>query len=717
VRSNLAPLVALLLASSASAQDVPTHRAFRLGDEDERPAIDGVLDEAIWSRAEPITNFRQTIPVEDADPSEATEVRILVDSRTIFVGVVCFDSDPGAIRATQARRDANLDPDDRIELLFDTFHDRRNAFWFQVGAAGSRGDALLARNGAEFNKQWDGIWHGRARITERGWEAEIEIPAASINFDPTARTWGFNVRRHIRRRSEEVRWASPSPRIRFFWPANAGNLEGIDGLEQGIGLDVKPFGVADSRYTDGDDDLDLDAGIDLFYRYSPDSKVSVSINTDFAETEADSRRVNLTRFPLFFPEKRDFFLEDSGNFLFGGGGGRHRSADVLPFFSRRIGIDGDGNEVPLHVAAKLTGRVDSLSYGFLDVQTSTERDLDARNLSVGRISKNVFEQSDVGMIWTHGDPTGTDGNDTYGADFNYRTDRFLGDRNLQVSTYALKTDTDGIDSDDHAYYASVAYPNDEVDLRASCTVIEHAFDPALGFVPRRGIKKYTGGFSWQPRLNTSIRRLGWGIYPTLITDTGNRTESAQLFIQPLRIEWESGDELSFLSVSYREVLEDDFEIRDGIVIPDASYESQRFGVRFESSAKRELSGEIDISGGEWWDGTRSTYKFDLDWRPSAAATFGCDYDLSDVSLGGGDFEVNVVRARADFQFGPDLAWMNYVQWDDQSDFLGLNSRIWWIPKPGTELFLVLNQGWTADARGFAPEDRQTILKVGTTFRF
>ena len=284
-----------------------------------RPVIDGRLDEEVWQRATPLGALRQVVPVAGAAPSEATDVLLFYDDEMLYVGLRCWDRDPAGIRATQMQRDANLDPDDRVEILVDPFLDRRNAFWFQIGAAGSRGDALVTANGANFNKQWDGIWYGRARTDSRGWFAEMALPVATLRFDPATRAWGFNLRRHIRRRNEEVRWAAATPRLRFFTVANAGTLHGVEGLRQGLGVDVRPFGVVEYR-RDRVDDRQFtrgDFGGDVLYRLTPNVKLSLSINTDFAETEVDEQRVNLTRFPLFFPEKRDFFLEDSGIFAFG----------------------------------------------------------------------------------------------------------------------------------------------------------------------------------------------------------------------------------------------------------------------------------------------------------------------------------------------------------------------------------------------------------------
>ena len=710
----------LLLAGPALRQGGPVSPIAPVPAGVAAPTIDGVLEEPAWRAAHPITDLRQVEPVAGAEPSERTEILLLYDPRTIYVGLVCHDREPWLQRATQVLRDANLDPDERVELLFDPFLDRRNGFWFQIGAAGSLGDALISRNGS-FNKQWDGIWSGRARITETGWQAEIAIPVATINFDPATRAWGFNARRFVRRRSEEIRWAAAEPRIGFFSLANAGTIVGIEGLHQGLGIDARPFVLADVQHDHSADEeeFELDAGLDVFYRLSPSAKLAVSVNTDFAETEVDERRVNLTRFPLFFPEKRDFFLEDSGAFLFGPAG--FGTPAVIPFFSRRIGLDPVEGVVPLRVAAKATAQTEGYSLGLLDVLTGAEGELDAENLFVGRFSRNVLEQSDVGVIWTHGDPAAgrpePDRRDTLGADLNYRTDRFLGDRSLQVSAWILGTSTAGVDDDQLAYLGRIAYPNDEVELSLESAVIERAFDPALGFVARRGIARHVADLAWLPRPGGWIRQLEMRLRPELVTGTDGETESVDVQVRPLGIQLESGDELGLDLLLQREVLETDFGITQDVTIPAGSYGFQRYGIGLATSDKRPLDVSAAFTGGEFFDGEREDYELGLVWRTGRLLILGADLEVNDVRLRGGDFRVLVARGRVDLQFTPGLAWSSFLQWDDQSDVLGLNSRLWWIPRAGTEAFLVVNQGWDWDAAGFAPDDAEVTLKLGTTLRF
>ncbi|MCH2105052.1 MAG: carbohydrate binding family 9 domain-containing protein [Planctomycetes bacterium] len=721
------PLSALLLSAVPLTlpQEPPSHAASSLREGEAPPTIDGVLDEALWERIPPLTGLRQVLPETGAPASERTEVRFCFGPKELFLGVSCFDSEPEQIRQVNMSRDARLNPDDRFELILDTFNDDRNAFWFQMSAAGSRGDALITKNGSSFNKPWNGLWKGRTTVTDEGYFSEMAIPYATLNFDPEASEWGFNIRRHIRRKEEESRWATPSTSIYFFSAAHAGALLEVPKLEQGLGLDVMPFLTADGERdrTTSETDTNLDAGLDLLYRFSPSTKLSVSLNTDFAETEVDDRRVNLTRFPLYYQEKRDFFLEDSGVFFFGPSTGRgNRGGDLSPFFSRRIGLY-NNREVPLDVAARFTTQTDGYSLGLLNVQAGSlayaDEDgdpvsLDSQSLFVGRFSKNLGEQSDAGVLWTHGNPEGGDGA-TIGADLNYRTDEFLDDKNLRFSAYGI-TAENGADSDE-AYYASASYPNDTVDLSLSFTEIGEDFDPALGFVPRGGIRKYSGSFDYSPRPRTNIRQIGVGLHPTVYTDLDGNVESERVHATLFRVEWESGDSFDLDVKEQREVLTEAWDIQDDVEIAVGDYEYLRWGLEYETSSKRPISLETGVDFGEFYDGDRLDYGIELDWNLNPGTQLGLEFERNEVELSGGTFDVNVLRLRADLQFSPDTSWFNFVQYDDESEDVGLNSRLWHIFEPGKELFIVLNQSWNTMDDRFAPERTGLALKFGYTLRF
>ena len=715
--------LSLLLCLTLAAQELPTHTASSLEPGDEAPKIDGVIDEALWARTVPLSGLRQVLPNTGAPASEKTEVRFCFGDKELFIAVSCFDSNPQGIRQVNMARDANLNPDDRFELLFDTFDDDRNAFWFQMSAAGSRGDALITKNGSNFNKPWNGLWRGRSRVTDEGWFAELAIPYATLNFNPSSSEWGFNIRRFIRRNEEEARWATPSTNIYFFSALHAGSLTNVPNLDQGLGLDVLPFLTANGSRdrTTNETETDLDMGLDLLYRFSPKTKLSVSLNTDFAETEVDDRRINLTRFPLYYQEKRDFFLEDSGVFFFGPSSGRRGGSDVSPFFSRKIGLF-NNREVPLDLAARFTTQTDGYSLGLLDVQTgssSYEDDdgpvsLDAQNLFVGRFSKNLGDQSDAGLLWTHGNPDGGAGA-TLGADLNYRTDSFLGDKNLRFSAFGLTAENGDVSDD--AYYASASYPNDTIDLSLSYTEIGEDFDPALGFVPRSGIKKISGRFDYSPRPGTDIRQIGVGLHPTIYTDLDGNTESERLHATLFRAEWESGDSFDIDVKRQREVLTEAWDIQGDVLIAEGDYEYTRWGVEYESSGANVLSVETGVDFGEFYDGDRTDFGIELDWKISPGKQLGLEFERNEIDIAAGAFDVNLVRLRADVQFSPDTSWFNFIQYDDESEDVGLNSRIWHIFEPGRELFIVLNQSWTTVDNRFAPEQTGLALKFGYTLRF
>jgi len=680
----------------------------------ERPELDGRLDEDFWGHALRLTSFSQTLPTAGGTPSESTEVLLAYDRDNLYVGLLCWDDDAEAIRATQMEWDANLDPDDRVELIFDTFNDGRNGFWFQLGAAGSQGDALVSGNGTSFNKRWDGIWYGAARVTNEGWFGEIRIPFATVSFDPQNPRWGFNVRRHVRRWTEEIRWSSPDPRFRFFDVSQAGKLDGFGGMKQGIGLDLVPFFVGNYTNLDGESEHWLgDAGMDAFYRISPSTKLSLSYNTDFAQTEVDTRQVNLSRFPLLFPEKRKFFLEDSGVFDFGFGGGNHPD----PFFSRRIGLDPEGNEVPLLWNAKLTTTDEGYRLGLLDSQTEATETVGDRNLFVGRYSKNILEQSGVGVIFTHGDPSGPSASSTAGADLQLRTDSFLGDRRLVFSSYVIGTDSPETSGDNLAYAALLEYPNDEIQASAGYLTVERNFDPALGFVRRRAIRQYDARFAYQPRLGTSIRRLIFQLQPRWITNTSGNTLRKQLQITPFGIELESGEEFELSVTPVHDVVQEDFDIQDPVTIPAGAYDFVRVSADLETSDRRELDARLRVETGTYFGGERTDYSASLGWRASRFVELGCSYALNDVDLEDGSFDVNIASLQLDLHLNPQASWSNYFQWDDVSENLGLNSRMRYIVAPGRDVFLVLNQGWTTFDEGVAPVSTDLRFKVGYTFRF
>ena len=728
---------------------------------DRPPKIDGVLDESSWREAAFIANLTQVEPDEGAAPTERTEIRFLYDADFLYLGVRAFDSEPDKIIATEMVRDAEFNSDDHIVMVFDTFHDRRNAFLFRVNPRGTRGDGLI-ENGRRVGDEWDGIWYAKASIDNQGWIAEIAIPYKTLSFNPRGTSWGFNIERVVRRKNEVSRWAAADLDSSLSDIADAGILEGLVGIEQGIGLDIKPSFTINRLQgrPDAGDTTQVEPSLDVFYKITPALTAALTINTDFSETEVDEREINLTRFELFFPEKRDFFLQDAGIFEFGG-----LQRNGRPFFSRRIGLDEEDEEVGIVAGAKLTGRIGAVNLGILDVLTEekdflTEEkgELDAKNLFVGRVAVNVLEQSTLGVIVTNGDPRSTEGeeNTLVGGDFNYRDTDFFGGRILAGNFWLQrsftdkeekKKDNDKKDKEDRefAYGAKLAFESDEIEAGASFAEIQKDFTPALGFVNRRGIREYETDFNYRHRFprRALLRTADTGFSVKLITDDEeNEVETGEVELKVLKLKNSPGDQVEFTYILQHELLDEDelFLKRDDLCVPAGTHNFNRFSAGFATAESRPLSGALKVDWGGFFSGRRTDIKPALAWRPSPFLFVSLEYELNDfrelkvaappqkkecpndIRLPEGSFTSHLVRGRVVLQFTPDISWSTLVQYDNVSAALGINSRFRWIIEPGNELFVVVNQSFEEkdgdEVKGkLEPSGTEIAMKLVWTLRF
>jgi len=729
-----ASIVALLLGAihgsieAAAAQppdrvalDAPVATARRAT---ETIRIDGRLDEADWQRAEPIGPLRQREPIENSEPSEQTSVRVLYDDNALYIAVVCDDRSTDGIVSTQLTRDANLDVDDRITIVLDPFFDHRNGFFFQVNPAGARADGQVSNNSETLSRDWDGIWNAAARISDDGWVAEIEIPFKTLRFKPGQSVWGLNIERQIKRRQETDRWAAPRQNIWIGNLAEAGRLEGLDGLRQGLGLDVRPYVSGGEGNSGGE----FTGGIDIFQNITPNLNAAITVNTDFAETEADIRQVNLTRFPLFFPEKRTFFLEGAGVFDVAG---LANTTDIRPFFSRRVGlvegVTGDNLTVPLRLGVKLTGRQSDYNVGVLDVETGSQRDpllpggvVERQNLIAARVSRNIFQQSWIGGMVTHGNPTGAGSNTLLGADARFATSTFRGNKNLSLALYFLGTDDEASATRAGAGGFTIDYPNDRWDVALSWKQIGDSFQPALGFVPRTGIRKTDLNMAFQPRPERwGIRQFFFEFRPTYITNLENRVENWRIFTAPFNARTESGEHLEWNYIPEFEHLDAAFEIATGVVIPAGSYQWTRFRAEANTATKRPWVVDAALWWGGFYAGNRRQVELGLTLKPNTHVALSLRTERNDVSLPQGSFYTQIVTVRADYNFTANVSWANLAQYDNESRIAGLQSRFRWILQPGNDLFLVLNRGWyrTLDDQRFEPGFDRGSAKLQYTFRF
>ncbi|MHC4895953.1 MAG: DUF5916 domain-containing protein [Planctomycetota bacterium] len=672
--------------------------------------IDGRFLEPAWQGAAELGPLTQVDPIEGAKPAKPTRVRFCYDADHLYLAIECSD-DPKKVHARLMERDIRLDPDDRVEFWIDTFNDQRFAFWFQIGAAGAKGDALLADSGSSFNKSWDAIWYAKTRITSKGWQAEIALPFKTLAFKEDLTEWGFNLVRERKANDEEDRWASPLVAYSFFTLTEGGKLTGLTGMRQGLGIDVVPYtkGRLTRERLDTDDDYHRlgDVGGDIRYRITPALDLRLTVNTDFAETEVDDRQINLTRFPLFFPEKRDFFLEDAGVFEFGPQE-RGRN-DLIPFFSRRIGLDEDGEEIDLLAGAKLTGRAGDWNIGALTVLQDDHNDVPEKGLGVLRTSYNLGGENAVGMIVTGGQPTARGDAYTAGVDFRFGSSRAFGEgRALSVWGY-------------WAYGLQAQYDSTEWNHLLSAKSFDTDFDPKLGFVRRTGIIEYRWRtrYTWRNQEGGLLRSFSTRVVPRIVTTEGGSKDTWDVGMRWFELTFDSDDSIEFETRRGFERLRENFEIQTGIVIPTGDYNFLRHAVEFRTAERRAFNLDVELEWGEFWSGNITTWEVSPTWLINKYVQVSGAYRDDNVHLDEGDFTSRIVEGRVDLQFSPFVSWNNLVQFDNDSDVLSFQSRFRWIFEPGSELFLVGLYGWQKgpDDDTFRPDNQDLSLKVQYTFRF
>lgn len=679
--------------------------------------VDGRLDESDWASTPSIGPLTQLEPAEGESPSERTDVRVLFDEQAIYVGIVCVETHPNGVVSTQLTRDANLDVDDRVTIVFDPFFDHRNGFFFQVNPAGARADGQISNNARSVSRDWDGIWNAAVTRSTDGWTAEIAIPFKTLRFRPDQAIWGFNVERQIKHLFETDRWAAARVTSWIGNLADAGQLTGLEGARQGHGLDVRPYVSGGRDAGDGQ----FTGGVDVFKNLTPNLNASITANTDFAETEADIRQVNLTRFPLFFPEKRTFFLEGAGVFDVAGLAG---GTDLIPFFTRRIGIHGNedigGGQVPIGVGAKIVGRESDYNVGVVDVETRDLPDasLLRQNLFAARVSRNLFEQSWIGAIVTNGNPDGTGHNNLLGVDARFATSKFRRDKNVSLDLFVQRTD-DQVLGRDYAGGFGLSYPNDQWDLFLNWKQIGDNFQPALGFVPRAGIRTTNARIAFQPRPQRwGIRQFFFELEPEYITNLSNRLENWRFFIAPFNVRTESGEHFEWNVIPEFEHLDAPFEIYPGVTLPPLSYQWHRYRTEANTATKRWWVIDFEYWWGGFYDGTRKQTGLGLTLKPNAHVAIAVRADRNDIALREGRFYTQVLTARADYNFTPNVSWQNLEQYDNESRLLSFQSRFRWILKPGNDLFVVLNRGWLKTFEGtYESAFDRASSKLQYTFRF
>ena len=687
--------------------------------------LDGYLDENEWNLVLPANNFIQRDPTEGEPSTEKTEVYILYDEENLYIGAMLYDSDPEGILAYQKRRDQSLRTDDRFMWILDTFSDGRTGYFFEVNPAGLMGDGLIIGSGSYWgiNKDWNGIWDTRVVVVPNGWSIEVAIPFRTLNFDPNLDTWGVNFQRTIRRKNEDSKWTGYERNKKLTEPIHGGRLSGLNGLTQGRGFELKPYISLNNNNSTIDEKMITDnlrdIGFDVSMNISSALKLSFTYNTDFAEAEVDQRRVNLTRFPLRYAEKRGFFLEGAGVYSFS------PRNDVTPFFSRRIGISG-GKQIPINAGAKLSGQIGNYEIGFIQTQTRSIDNIKGENFSVARVKRPFLKQSYLGLVFT--DRSTRDGDidslsldqTLYGADLELKTSEFLGDKNLQFQSFfvfhsAPMFNNDLSISDLSTRGLRITYPNDIIRTHVSYREFGDMYSPSLGFSRRNGFKRIQPSFSYNPRPQKFdfIRQIEIGISYENMTDLNDRMLKKQTTLTPFNIRFESQDEIGIKIVNLKEYLDEPFIIYDNISIPINEYNSQELQFSFQSSEKRMLSTEFEYQTGDFWTGKKQTLSAEISLKPFSGVSIISEYEKNQVKLSDNNFSTEVYNIELGVYPTPRTAFFSNFQYDDVSNALGLFAKLQHTMTPGSDLYLVYTHNWTSLSESIFDFNLKTFSKISS----
>ncbi|GMR14382.1 MAG: hypothetical protein BMS9Abin29_2635 [Gemmatimonadota bacterium] len=719
----------MVVVGGLRAQQVPVPVLSPLGDslpalylspaQAESFKLDGGLGEDFWADARPIDDFRQREPDEGDPATERTEVRVVYSADMMIVGIKAFHADPSLIVSRILQRDrvmsrsqfggASFAGDDGVAIVFDPFHDHRNGMIFATNANGAEYDALLTDENL-VNVDWRGVWEVASKITAEGWSTEFAIPLKTLRYATGGESlWGFNVFRMIRSKNEEVLWRSWQRQNGGFRKASrAGHLIGLGELpEPGITIEAKPFVLTSSRKRRDElgnlpSDQSVEVGLDLKAEVRPGLVLDLTANTDFAQVEVDDQQVNLTRFSLFFPEKRDFFLENSGIFEFGTGMGRG-PPDYLMFFSRRVGI-GSGGEVPIIGGARLTGRVGGQTVGFMNVITDRQGSEPATNFLVTRLKRDIGNAAYVGFMATDR-RNDVDANSAAGVDGSF----WVGPVNLRG--YWGRTFTRGVGGEGNSYRVNIDFTGDRFGFFLNHLMVGEGTRADMGFINRTDIRKTFAALRYSPRPKIlGIRKINIHTMMTYQTRTDNAFQDYE--VSPsFSVDFNSGDNVTLSLRKGETQLDNGFTLAGSAPISDGRYDTNRVQLRFRTTSARAFSGSGNLSAEAFFGGTLRAATVSVTASPSPAFTATLSQRRSDIDLPSGGFVSNITSLRAVYSFSTKLSTNVLVQYNSLDRVFSTNVRFNFIHRPGSDLFLVFTEERGADSRLWDLTSRGMVMKL------
>jgi hypothetical protein len=680
--------------------------------------VDGLLTDEAWRDAPMIDSFTQQEPVDGEPATERTEVRLLYDSENLYIAVHAFDSAPDRVVATEMRRDSSRVMDeDNFQVILDTFRDSRSGYMFVTNPLGAKLEQQIFEEGggnargsaSNVNKDWNGVWDAAARRTSDGWIAELAIPMVTLRSpDVAVQTWGINFSRNIRRKNEIVYW-SPIPKpYNIMQVSLAGTVSGMTGLNRGLDLRIKPFVTAGTRYdrvgaTSNADTL-KDMGLDVKYGLGHGLALDVTVNTDFAQAEVDEQQVNLTRFALFFPEKRDFFLENSGQFNVGTQG-LERVMDL--FFSRRIGLSDAGQPIGIQGGARLTGKVNGNNIAVMNLQTEESDGKPADNFLVARYSKDINRRSKIGGLFINKESM-------HSAAFNrvmVADALYAPTRAFSLHTIAATSATPGVSEDQGAYHARALYLDTRWQTYAEFSQIDPNFNDEVGFVPRRGIRQTKVHLERNPRPGGLIRVMEPMMNIIYTTDTNNRLLTRRIH-HMVGTRFQNGAYLNVWWNRWFDQIDEPFRVQT-ITIPTGTYRFNEFNFVINSNPARRIYEQFSYSPQTYYGGDRTDISATIGVRANSRASGEYSLQRNDVSGPWGAFVVNLSILRLDFALSPRQTVRTLSQYNSLTRQLSTSIRYNFIYRPGSDLYVVYDE-LQADQLG-RPQIRNRQLVVKTTY--
>ncbi len=681
--------IALFFSHKGSCQQsIPNtiHAAFITG----KIKFDGSLNDSIWQKAQGISNFTQRELDFGKAATQQTETAILYDKTNLYIGVWCYQNPENIITSKYLQRDFDYFSDDNFQVLISPMNDHRNAYLFVINPNGARNDAEIS--GINVNQDWNGVWDAKTTRTAEGWFAEIVIPFNTLQFRlDTSKGWGINFERDIRSLQEIDMWQGWGRDYDITNISTAGVLSGIKDIGYSKSFELKPYGLAgfENDPNTGKNILTKIGG-DLNINLSPTLKLNLTANTDFAQVEADEIPVNLTRFNVLYPEKREFFLEGNNYFQFGLGNSSYL------FYTRQIGFE-QLTPVPVLGGARLFGKIGNSNIGALDLETGSKDSIPATNNSMIRYKYDIGSQSYIGAIVTsHINNIGA--NQVIGIDGQYATSTFLKDKNLSlVGQIAESIDNYKVKGNSLSYKAGYSYLNDLISSYASVSSIQQNFNPALGFLYRDNYNAVNGSFDFQPRWFTKygIEKLDFSpvTFSYFTTQSTGKLESWNNEARPLGINFQDGSWFEVNLYQSYDRVDDAFSLNNAAVIPAGNYHMHNSEIIYSSSTSKRVWGLIGYNWGTYYGGTIQTITASGGINFSRHLNFNADYVYYYIQLPSAKVPVNELDPYINYAFSTRLDISLFTQWNTLNDILQYNFRLHWIPTIGTDLYAVYDMGY------------------------